>query len=71
MNKQAAVDRAIFKGFTDRIMKAVDEDEVSSLKNTSPWRTGPGKQDRPPRSAYARQDPSRDLVDNVVGKVAT
>lgn len=70
MNKQSAVERAIFRGFVDRIMKAVDDDEVSELTNTSLWRTGPGKQDRPARSAYARQDPSRDLVDNVVGKVA-
>lgn len=71
MNKLAAVDRAVFKGFTERIMKAVDDEEMSSLKNLSPWRTGPGKQDRPARSAYARQDSSRDLVDNVVGKVTT
>lgn len=70
MNKQAAVDRAFFKGFAERIMKAVDEDEVSSLKNISPWSTSPGKQDRPPRSSYARQDVTRGLVD-VIGKTST
>lgn len=75
MNKISAVDRAIFKGFASRIMERIEDDSdnelVEALGLLNQSKTGPAKDDRLPRQAYARQETSRTLVDHVLNKAAT
>jgi hypothetical protein len=75
VEKRAAVDRAMFKGFVDRVMKSIEDDEPSEMHTALGLlrldRTGPAKEDRPPRAAYARQEVGKGLVDNVIQKAAT
>jgi len=67
IEKRAEIDRAVFKGFADRVFESLDDKE-----SEEPWlvsgrlSTDPGKFERPPRASYARQDPTRSLVDHAV-----
>ena len=72
--KRSAVDKAMFRGFADAIMKAIDEDDDDEMVHATGLlrydKGGPAKDERPPRAAYARQEMSRSLVDHVIGKAA-
>lgn len=73
--KTAAADKAVFKSFYNRVMKSFDEEDHNELAHCLGLlrgdRTGPAKDERPPRASYARGETSRTLVDNVVQKAAT
>lgn len=73
--KTAAADKAMFRGFYDRVMKSVEDGGYDEMMSSTGLlrgdRTGPAKDDRPPRAAYARGEMSRTLVDHVVQKAAT
>jgi len=75
MKKISVADKTVFKGFYDRVIKAFDEDNHDELAGSLGLlrgdKTGPAKDERPPRASYARGETSRTLVDNVVQKAAT